>query len=277
MSSSNKKSKPGVPSLNFQPEKDRLLLVEEEYKEDLKGIKELYEESSEADACRMLMSDIIVVISSKVGNLPTSPKTKAACIAKYIDLTGKSRGASGTAFEKALKLQKGINIGIVANHAAAVAQDVVQRQYEDLLVVDEAIEEITRQIEDIDPDSKQELDLDKRAKLTSKKVNLVLRKNNIYKQLSDYAKDFGADLAMKDARNQIEDRKVDVLENKAKSDSDWQKMDIALRLDGDYEDKLQVIANAISQDRELTSMIESQMEADDFSAEILEEEETNEM
>jgi hypothetical protein len=265
-----KNSQIDIPELNFDPAKDRVEIIKTQHAGDLKAIKEFYEEKSEPDACFRLMQDIIVVVTSEGFNLPTSSATKKECVEMFMEITSKGKVGATTTFDKAMRASQGINIAAITNHAAAVAQDIVGRIYKDLNHIDTYIDAIEFKINNAEDLEIPRTEVDK---LEKQRINLILRKDKMYKQLGDYSKDYGVDLGVKVARNEIEKDKVRVLENKAQADSNWQSADIALRTEGKtYEEKIAMLANALGQDREFNNLIETKMDEEGFVADVEEEE-----
>lgn len=220
-------------------------------------LKELYDVETETEAQQAVMQDIVLSKMTDVRSLPTAKRTKTEIYTEYCAITGKSRRSAERYFHKVQSKIKDVhNLGMVVHHAAAVAQDVVGKMYDDLNFITKQEKSLAEEIEDYDSNTE---DGKKKIRMIEGKLNTLLgRKNKLYEQLLVYAKTFGTDLSVKATQNEINRDKNDILAQKFDNDAQWQKADVFIRhKDMSPAEKRKALSQAISSDKGITETIET--------------------
>ena len=230
------------------------------------ALQEFYGTDSHLRGKELLMIDIAIKYSSDAKTLPSHTDTRRKIFKEYVDITGNDRTNALRTFNRIQPMIKPYtNMGMMNNHAAAVAQDVVSRIYTDLDRLQEQELKILRDIEDLDPNVE---DQNKKIFQLEARLNKIISmKSKTYERLMEYSKIFGIEAYHKDRQNDINEQKNQILEKKFTDDTNLQ----ALELGGKYgemehQDLVKNVAQMINSDRGIQKAIEAE-----FSAEVVEE------
>jgi len=231
------------------------------------ALQEFYGVDSHIRGKELLMIDIAIKYSSDAKTLPTHTKTRQKIFKEYTDITGNDRTNALRLFNKVQTMIKPYtNMGMINNHAAAVAQDVISRIHTDLDRLQEQELKIVREIEDLDPNVEEQ----NKAifRLEGRLNKIISMKNKAYERLLEYSKNFGIDLYIKDKQNEINQEKNQILDKKFTDDTNLQ----ALELGGKYgemehQELIKNVAQMINSDKGIQKAIEAE-----FKAEIVEDE-----
>ena len=232
------------------------------------ALQEFYGVDSHIRGKELLMIDIAIKYSSDAKTLPTHTKTRQKIFKEYTDITGNDRTNALRLFNKVQAMIKPYtNMGMINNHAAAVAQDVIARIHTDLDRLQEQELKIVRDIEDLDPNVEEQ----NKAifKLEGRLNKIISMKNKAYERLLEYAKNFGIDLYIKDTQNQINAEKNEILDKKFTDDTNLTALDIQGKYgEMEHQELIKSVAQMISTDKGMSKAIEAKFKADQSTDEF---------